>query len=197
MLNASIARRALGCLHGWLEDLLPQTRILRAEGARILVFAGGATVKQSYKQAVPDRLCQEPLVRVYRPRGSLKGPQPLHGNPQDRLCRFEGLEPAAASGGNKQAERRKSQGVLLAARLCEFPGRRNSASAIIWSVPERRARNDVLSFPTAARMRSRLAALLTTPTAFCSPRCPRPGASCRQAACASARPAPASAPRCP
>ena len=33
-----------------------------------------------------------------------------------------GPEPAAASGGNRQAERRKSQGVPLAARLCEFPG---------------------------------------------------------------------------
>ena len=33
-----------------------------------------------------------------------------------------GPEPAAASDGNRQAERRKSQGVPLAARLCEFPG---------------------------------------------------------------------------
>ena len=32
-----------------------------------------------------------------------------------------GPKPAAASGGNRQAERRKSQGAL--ARLCEFPGR--------------------------------------------------------------------------
>ena len=33
-----------------------------------------------------------------------------------------GPEPAAASGGNRQAERRKSQGATLASRLCEFPG---------------------------------------------------------------------------
>ena len=33
-----------------------------------------------------------------------------------------GPKPAAASGGNRQAERRESQGVPLAARLCEFPG---------------------------------------------------------------------------
>ena len=33
-----------------------------------------------------------------------------------------GPESAAASGGNRQTECRKSQGVPLAARLCEFPG---------------------------------------------------------------------------
>ena len=48
-----------------------------------------------------------------------------------RLCEFPGPkslagfrepEPAAPSGRNRQAERWKSQGVPLAARLCELPG---------------------------------------------------------------------------
>ena len=33
-----------------------------------------------------------------------------------------GPEPAAPSGRNRQAERRKSQGAMPASRLCEFPG---------------------------------------------------------------------------
>ena len=40
-----------------------------------------------------------------------------------------GSEPAAASGGNRQAEHRKSQGVPLAARLCEFPGLKSLAGS--------------------------------------------------------------------
>ena len=40
-----------------------------------------------------------------------------------------GPEPAAASGGNRQAEHRKSQGVPLAARLCEFPGLKSLAGS--------------------------------------------------------------------
>ena len=40
---------------------------------------------------------------------------------QVRHCTWLGPEPAAASGGSRQAERRESQGAL--ARLCEFPGR--------------------------------------------------------------------------
>ena len=38
-----------------------------------------------------------------------------------RLCEFPG--------GNRQAERRKSQGVPLAARLCEFPGLKSLAGS--------------------------------------------------------------------
>ena len=33
-----------------------------------------------------------------------------------------GSEPAAASGGNRQAERRESQGAARGPRACEFPG---------------------------------------------------------------------------
>ena len=38
------------------------------------------------------------------------------------LAGFREPEPAAACGGNRQAERWKSQGAMLASRLCEFPG---------------------------------------------------------------------------
>ena len=43
---------------------------------------------------------------------------------------LRGLEPASASGGGRQAERRESQGAPLA-RLCEFPGLKSLKQ--VWS----------------------------------------------------------------
>ena len=168
-LRASIAQEALGCLlSGDRYDVLP-TRMLRAKGARILGLAGGERGRREWtsgemcptgekKQKRKDAHASFLIIdRVGEQlRGSLKGLQPLHGNSQRRHARREGLEPAAPSGRNRQAERRKSQGATLASRLCEFPGRRNFTSGIIWSVPEGRARNDVFRYLTAKRTCSAL-----------------------------------------
>ena len=53
-----------------------------------------------------------------------------------------GSEPAAASGRNRQAEHRESQGALEA-RLCEFPGS-GVNEATVWpqSRPARRASSE-------------------------------------------------------
>ena len=53
-----------------------------------------------YKKGCHDGIRNHIRVAAKQPRGKLEGGRsPLHGNPQDRLCRFEGPEPAAASGG--------------------------------------------------------------------------------------------------
>ena len=49
-------------------------------------------------------------------------------------------------------------GGVYAARRGGREARRHSAFSIIWSVPKGRARNDAFRTPSAARMRSRLAA---------------------------------------
>ena len=109
--------KVLGKSHRIFGVIFEQRIRKQRRPPRSACFAAACVQRMEQRSAgIPRQVSLRSLTAFFL---SLRDKETLGASP---LKPRPGPEPTAASGGNRQAERRKSQGVPLAARLCEFPG---------------------------------------------------------------------------